>query len=83
MRKILVGILVLTMLCGFAGCGGASGENVKITNTTDNTVYFKPVCPECGHIEYSNSINLCEGEDYSTRTGCSECYTFYDISIVR
>ena len=83
MKKVLVGILILTMICCFAGCGDASGENVEIVRTTDNTVYFKPVCPECGHIESTESINLCEGEDYSTRSGCSECYKFYDISIER
>jgi len=76
---------MIAMVFSFTGCGNgiAKAENATITNTTDNTVYFKPICPECGHIGYSKSINLCEGENYNTRYQCEHCFNFYDLSISR
>ena len=84
MQKVFIGILMLTMFFCFVGCGNTvRGENATITTTTDNTVYFKPNCPECGHIGYSKSINLCEGENYNTRYQCEHCFEFYDLSLNR
>ena len=43
------------MLCCLVGCNGAN-ENINGTTKTENTVYFEPKCPECGHISLTKSL---------------------------
>ncbi len=83
MKKLLVGILCLTLLCCLAGCDGVDGENVTGITSTDNMVFFEPECPECGHIGLTESLNVCEGESYTGKRGCDKCFKIFDISIER
>ena len=83
MKKFLIGILVLSTLCCLSGCTGARGENITGITTTDNMVFFEPKCPECKHIGYTKSLNLCEGEDYEGIHQCESCGEIFDISVAR
>ncbi len=83
MKKLLICFLILAMVFCFAGCSGVDGQNIEVSTTTDNMVYFKPVCPECEHISTTKSLNLCEGEDWEGVYQCEECGEIYDISVVR
>lgn len=83
MKKLLVGFLILIMVSSFVGCAGVKGENITGVVTTDNMVYFEPKCPECKHIGYTKSLNLCKGEDYNSIFQCEKCGEIFDISIER
>ena len=83
MKKILIGISILIMLCCLVSCSGAHGKNITGITTTENMVYFEPKCPECGHISYTKSLNICEGEDWEGVWQCEECGEIYDISVAR
>lgn len=67
----------------FAQEESAKGKNVKISTCSDSHVYFKPVCPECGHISGMYSVNLSSGEKHSTNHICEQCYEVYEITIER
>lgn len=83
MKKLLLGLLIFATMFCFAGCLGATGNNVTEIVTTNNLVFFDPKCPECKHIGYSKSVNLSKGEEYESIHQCEKCGEIYDISIKR
>lgn len=83
MKKLLAGILLLTMLFCLVGCSGVKSQNITGITTTDNMIYFEPKCPDCNHISRTKMLNLCEGENYKGTYQCEECFHLYDIVIER
>lgn len=86
---VLIAVLALSAINRIFSLGqlfsgwGVSGENISIHTVTDSHVYFKPVCPDCGHISGMYSVTLSDGEDHSTIHQCEECWQVYDIEIRR
>ena len=82
--KILA--LVLCLSICFTGClfkKRAKGENAKIDYTGEASVYYYPVCPECGHVSEKRAANLSDGEYGRTPHTCERCYETYVIEIDR
>ncbi|MBQ9964003.1 MAG: hypothetical protein IJP14_02655 [Clostridia bacterium] len=82
MKKFLVGVLILTLLCCLCACS-ASGRNVKISGSTAGDVSFWPKCPACGHLNELEIASISEGEEDEGRAMCEKCYEIYEYSISR
>lgn len=89
MKKFLSILVCTCMLCTFAGCifdddkNSASGKNIKVYSETESTVFFYPVCPDCGHVSPMYSVDISKGEEHSTVHVCETCFEVYDVSIDR
>ena len=83
MKKVIAVISIIVMLFCIAGCAGAKGENVKIRYTDEANVSFYTVCPECGHKDGPEGVNISDGEDYNGVYFCSRCGEMYNIKIER
>ncbi|MBO5020186.1 MAG: hypothetical protein J6D52_05940 [Clostridia bacterium] len=82
MKKVLVVVLILTILCCLSGCG-VSGRNVKISGSTAGDVSFWPKCPECGHLNELEIALISDGEQDDGRARCEKCDEIYEYSISR
>lgn len=83
MKKVFTIISIIAMLFCIAGCSGVKGENVKIRYEDEAMVSFYAVCPECGHKDGPEGVNISDGEDYNGVYFCSRCGEMYDISVKR
>lgn len=83
MKRILIGVVSLMVMFCVVGCSGITSENVTGIVETENMVYFEPQCPDCQHIGYTKSENVCEGEEYNGIHQCEKCGDFFDIEVKR
>lgn len=86
MKKLLFSLSLILLLL-FSACSPfhweADGTNVKIYSEDEATVYFYPVCPDCGHVSPMYSVNLSSGESHETFHQCESCWGLYDVIIHR
>lgn len=87
MKKIIILTLVLAHTFLFVSCkrDGGKSLNVKIMETTQSTVRFRPVCPECDTVGESRVEILYKGEGdvFEDVHVCESCYHIFNIGVTR